>query len=172
MPSPVFTDLLAQLMGRMPGVSHVVGRAADAEHSQLDRFVWIPGPVQLAPIAYRPHNAEAPWAKLRTFDVSIYGGTLERLDQLFDGLVGWLDLLVGPPLGDPEGGDGYAIGASKPGPRESEPAVYGWGMTVPVVLKYPVVRAVWTGQVVTSITRGIIAENGDGSDQSSVVPPP
>lgn len=173
MASPPFTTLLEQLTGSM-GVVHSEGATADAEHTVLERIVWIPAEpgFSVVPIHYQPDpNAEAIGALAESYDVSIYGGSLDRLRQLFKDLVAWLDILCGPPQGgaEPEDGDGYAVLPSKPAPRSGDPTTVGWGVVARVTLKSPIFRRHFPLERVTGVALGVIATGPGGTNPSTVV---
>jgi len=169
MGSPAPTELFKQLTGST-GITHVEGTAADAEHTMLERCVWITDTFAVVPIAYQPdENAEAVAARAETFDVSIYVGTIDRLREVFNDLVAWVDMLCGPPNGGPDGGDGYSIATSKPGPRSNDPAVTGWGMVAKITLKYPIFRRYYATQVVTGTSLVVEGTGPAGANPGEVV---
>lgn len=109
-PITPFADLFAQLSQGMSAAGSVpvvndVGWQKDAQHTTVDRLAWIPRSVASEPQDFELPGAVTPWRQACRFDVSIYGSSLDRLLGLHALMVGWLDLLVGPPRGAPPSDD-------------------------------------------------------------------
>jgi hypothetical protein len=83
----------------------VVGYDVDAQHTTAERVVWIPAKLGVESASFQLPGMVTPWKQASRFLVSIYGTSYGRVLQIHSLLVGWLDLLVGPPMGSVPTGD-------------------------------------------------------------------
>lgn len=100
-----FNHLLAQLSQGMSAqrgqrVVNEFGWQSDAQHTTEERVVWIPAPLGVESQAFQLPGMVTPWRQASRFDVSLYGSSYDRLLEIHSLLVAWLDLLVGPPMGN------------------------------------------------------------------------
>lgn len=163
--------LLRQLTGVMKPVQHLEGTQADAAHTSVDRVVWIPNDLGIEPAPYRRRGKEVVARWIWDFDVSIYGGSRARVLQLFCDTIGWLDLLIGPPQGAPDAGDGYMVKPSTVEPRGGTTAAEGWGMVARIVLKGLVVRRTLKSIPVQKVDLTIEITDPNGTGSTTIIAP-
>jgi hypothetical protein len=169
-----FHELFAQLTRLMSTsgypVRHDFGTQADAEHTSVDRVVWIPGAVGSRDMPFTLPNDDIAGQQTCAFQVSLYAGSYLHLVSLHSSLGGNLDVLQGPPQGAPPSQDGtrpyrpgYTLGESSPGPRGGDATARGWGMIVPVTLYAPMRSTQSPLAPIQRVLRRSFAEGADGA---------
>ncbi len=161
-------DILSAFSSGMQ-VPNVEGRQADSEHTNEDRIVWIPKTFGAGKPMWHPTNAEAVWSHATGFDVCIYALEFGTLWERWHDLVAWTDTILGPPGGDPDGGPGYEIGTSNPEPRGEPAGQQGWGVTIRVTIKGPIIRRTFPAATVASTTYTVETTDLDGANVETAI---
>ncbi len=169
-----FDELFAQLTQGMsppapsPRVVNVVGYPADAQHTQAERVAWIPRVIRNEFQPFEIPGAVTPYRQAWVFDVSIYGGSLDRLGALHALLVAWLDIEVGPALGCAPSDD--ATPALLRGTVDLAQLPYPWfglvGKSIAVTspgarsLDFPIVALASPLEIALAVNRAALASTG------------
>jgi hypothetical protein len=170
-----FTLLFRRLTNAMR-IEHLEGTDDDAEHTNEKRIVWIPDGAALRSVPlFKRRQKETTSIFGLTFQVSVYAAHRTAALTLWTDLAGWIDLLVGPPQGAPDAGNGYAIGEANFGPRAggNNLASSGYGIRGPITLNGQIIRRQLVAVPVTSVSLTlVVAPDLTGSDEEQILPPP
>jgi hypothetical protein len=167
-------ELLDQLTGRMQ-IAHAFGVEEDAKAAPWDRVTWIPGIPSAEPARFSIPGAEIVEVAVCRFAVLVYAGSFLEVWQRGVELLGWLDALAGPRLGDY--GDPEATPPNPPRPGydariAGKPTAGGdlpagtWRLEMEAALKSFVVRAFNPPRAITSASVRVDAADGAGADQA------
>ena len=154
-------DLLtAEMAAHGAKVLNVIGTKADAELASFERIVWIPKSRASSAPHEQPIDGQAVKQKAVTFDVMLYAPDYESLEQLADLLeVAMYDAFS----------DNAATALPSPAPyKEPNAAGRGYALTMPVQLRIPVYREVWTPGVATPVTTSGTVTDPQGQNPEAI----
>lgn len=183
-PRHPFELLLEQLTGCMSKpkapLRHGFGMQEESAHTSADRIVWIPGKIGVEDLPYQLPNVDSPKRQACLFYVSIYAGSPIGAYSKHAELVGYLDLLVGPPQGAPPSHDGTrphrpgyrVLDTDDPAPRGGDGASLGYGLIVPVVLFNPITSVELVPRAIASTSFDVQTTDLDGTGAETAVANP
>lgn len=148
-------ELLKLLTGGMR-VLNDFGAEADAEHTNAERVIWIPGAWSVAALKFEPADGDGIAEHGRIYTVSLYAPTLGELQRLYRALYRELDNALS--------WTGFEMGKDAPKPRGGDLAARGWGIAPTVKIKGPVYRQVWVPGTSTTTESGIVLTDANGQN--------
>jgi len=138
----------------------------DSQRCAEDRILWRPDAPDYGPIAYQPADGTACAESLLDFEVLVCAADIDRYWDLADGLVGKLDLILGPRRGSAEK-FGYDVKRGKRPKKTEMGLVFG---TFIVTLKRPAYTTLRRPRTATaSLTIGALNPDGSGAPAEEAV---
>jgi len=161
-------DLLAQLAFELTPMSLAAivafGTQADAESAVGPRVFFIPKTYRAVERTLQPADGNASYEGHRVYDVAVYATDAGGLFRLWAAVVDKLDLILtwtGVEVGE----------TSNPGPVGTGAGNAGFGLTMPVIVKGPIYREVYTPVAAeTVIVNPVIVAEANGSGPQSLSP--